>query len=545
MVAFHKQLKAVVGDQSGSKAKLQGAARVIQQGGVWTQARLRERDGVEVPRCQWCGGPPETVMHRWWDCPAWSSTRRRLEEPPGPRNLLENIPSAILECGLPLKGSVPIPPLAAGRDQVHEPVTDAAMRVWTDGSCTHPKDSRLRRAGWGLWAGELHPWNVSSPLLGQEQTAFRAELRAMVAAVEMFAGELEIASDCEAVVKTANSMLSGHRLDVTMVQHSDLWSRFARVIQRRQGMITVRWIRSHRAEQGATDEDALGNQGADRLAAEGAKQHEVPDEVVKQILELDAWFEWVIKLQVEILNQALGRRGNGPKNWKVRKRRRKQKQESERAHQDEHEEMRDDVPPQSEVQADCTQEPEGRRRRRCRGKAVRREPGLGALAGENDHKLQWLGQRVVCSKCGRAVNQKIKARLRGSCAGAPKGARERRNLLMLGGQSGGGVEERSHEVLIVNDGRIACRLCGRCVQPRLMSRLASAQCAEPTTALNRAWVQRLADRHGVSWRQFEGAGNLAKGLHAKLKEALAGPVPAADPVGLPRRRITGKRPAPL
>lgn len=89
-------------------------------------------------------------------------------------------------------------------------------------SCTRPKDNRIRRAGWGLWAGNEHPWNCCGPLLGPEQSAFRAELRALVAAVELFSGQLEVACDCRSAVKEANRILEEAGKVLSTQPHSDL-----------------------------------------------------------------------------------------------------------------------------------------------------------------------------------------------------------------------------------------------------------------------------------------------------------------------------------
>lgn len=78
VVALRAQFKALRDEPGETTHKRQGAARVIQQGGVWTSARAWKLG--ESP-CSWCAGPPETVVHRWWECPAWATIRTKRPEP--------------------------------------------------------------------------------------------------------------------------------------------------------------------------------------------------------------------------------------------------------------------------------------------------------------------------------------------------------------------------------------------------------------------------------------------------------------------------------
>lgn len=63
------------------------------------------------------------------------------------------------------------------------------LLVWTDGSCINQSNAVLRRAGVGVWFGREHKLNVSEPLLGEWQTAQRAELVAVVRALEQWRSE--------------------------------------------------------------------------------------------------------------------------------------------------------------------------------------------------------------------------------------------------------------------------------------------------------------------------------------------------------------------
>eukprot|EP00973_Karenia_brevis_P063254 8795099-Karenia_brevis.AAC.1 len=58
-----------------------------------------------------------------------------------------------------------------------ELLDDGFVIVYTDGACSHNKDPRLRRAGYGAFWALNHPLNISLPLAGNVQTNQRAELQ--------------------------------------------------------------------------------------------------------------------------------------------------------------------------------------------------------------------------------------------------------------------------------------------------------------------------------------------------------------------------------
>ena len=69
-------------------------------------------------------------------------------------------------------------------------------RCWTDGSCLQPAHPRLRRAGWAVvFGGVWEELSCAAPLAGPVQTGFRAELRAIVEAVERAGGYVHCVMD--------------------------------------------------------------------------------------------------------------------------------------------------------------------------------------------------------------------------------------------------------------------------------------------------------------------------------------------------------------
>jgi ribonuclease HI len=326
MVALKNIFNSMGSASNEEKAKKQGAARVIQQGGVWTPARGRcMQDGP--PRCTWCGVGVETLQHRWWECQAWNEVR--MEAGMQVRQLHEgfqNFP-AVWECGIPLQSLAAIPPPQGGIGVVEIPVTELPVKCWTDGACTEPRDPRVRRAGWGLWLAPGHAWNSSGPLLGQEQTAYRAELRAIVAALEKFAGEVNVASDNESAVNAAKLVMQDPGISTVTWPHNDLWMRLRNAVQHRPGRIQIRWVKGHRFEEGHHDNDAIGNHYADELADRGAKTHEVPQHVLQLLKSREEQLRSIMAMQVQILHAVMRKRGAptlaGARPHRVRCRRRR------------------------------------------------------------------------------------------------------------------------------------------------------------------------------------------------------------------------------
>ena len=56
--------------------------------------------------------------------------------------------------------------------------------VYTDGACSNQGNAQVARAVYGLFYRDGHPWNVSRKLEGIYQTSDRAELMAVVWALE-------------------------------------------------------------------------------------------------------------------------------------------------------------------------------------------------------------------------------------------------------------------------------------------------------------------------------------------------------------------------
>ena len=75
--------------------------------------------------------------------------------------------------------------------------SNESVVAWLDGACVCNQDARFRRAGCGVFFGVDRDRNCSFTLPGREQTNNRAELLAVITAMQVHDGNLEIRSDSE------------------------------------------------------------------------------------------------------------------------------------------------------------------------------------------------------------------------------------------------------------------------------------------------------------------------------------------------------------
>lgn len=152
------------------------------------------------------------------------------------------------------------------------------LHIFTDGSAlgNGQKDAA---AGVGVYFGPNDPRNVSERLEGPEQTNQRAELQAIVLALEAAPPDEPIriftdsaysiscitqwAEGWERRSKTNNDETwrnaSGHE-----IKHQDLIKEARRLIEEREGKTDFEWVKGHNGTP--------GNTAADRLAVAGARK---------------------------------------------------------------------------------------------------------------------------------------------------------------------------------------------------------------------------------------------------------------------------------
>lgn len=191
--------------------------------------------------CVACG-LPDSLRHRLWTC--CRSGDLRASFTPEALDLVASLPTVVSCRGWFLRSclfepwvqyclSLPsqLPPPACALDGL--PILD----LFTDGSCLHPGSLAFRLAAWSVCLAG--PCSVSygpeschvlaaSPLDGLTQTAFRAELKAVVAALTYArtaqgSPQIRLWVDCQGVVDKFLLLVGGQRLLRRTSPNADLW----------------------------------------------------------------------------------------------------------------------------------------------------------------------------------------------------------------------------------------------------------------------------------------------------------------------------------
>ena len=157
------------------------------------------------------------------------------------------------------------------------------------GACVCNQDARFRRAGCGVFFGINDDRNCSFTLPGREQTNNRAELPAVITAMQVRDGNLEIGSDSEYVVRIASSRSRGE-MQTGNEGNADLWEEFETVlkrnISRRLGFVWVKGqaTRVHIDRQ-ITTSLMEGSDAADALASAAAAFHAAPQSLTDAAID--------------------------------------------------------------------------------------------------------------------------------------------------------------------------------------------------------------------------------------------------------------------
>ena len=124
--------------------------------------------------------------------------------------------------------------------------------------------------------GKEYHNSTSGVLPGRHQTVFRAELYAVVRALEATDGDLTVATDCKGVVVAAQGILGSSARLSPKRNHLDLWWRLRKAAEGR--IIQLRWAPSHKDEDAVAQgllsaEDREGNA---RAGTAPIKRHTSP-----------------------------------------------------------------------------------------------------------------------------------------------------------------------------------------------------------------------------------------------------------------------------
>ena len=215
-----------------------------------------------------------------------------------------------------------------------------------------------------------HPANRSEALRGPHQTAQRAELRALVAALETTEGSCHVVTDSQFVVGGYQTLAKGTPIHF-MKAHRDLWQRVQPHIPRG---CTVTWIKAHLTlaealARGFTAEDHAGNEAADLLAGKGVAEHGMQELDIGPAKARCKLVQEVQQHQLAVLNKIKGTQS-----------------------------FRLDLKQRKDARV--------RRIRKGDGPPHRRGPPRKVIEGPQAHLFQKDGEEAYCARCGKISRTK-------------------------------------------------------------------------------------------------------------------------------------------
>jgi ribonuclease HI len=278
------------------------------------------------PNCPFCNvNTAETLNHIFWECDKYSTQRIKLFAD------LQQFQGFVIEDMLPTYGILSLPQCVVDfflgvnlpefeisaqpppewlGDGEFEADSEGNIIMYTDGAAKHQDERRISRAGCGVYLGDHNPLNFSFRLPGVWQTAYRAELRALVHAAEIahFVGfSCHIKLDNKAVVDNANDIINN---DTMPKDDHDLWVRFHTALNGIRSSWNcsplVTWIKGHTSESDVengiiTWEDRHGNIAADELASNAAISWKCPESISNLLDKNRKAGKMVQEYQVEVL----------------------------------------------------------------------------------------------------------------------------------------------------------------------------------------------------------------------------------------------------
>lgn len=179
-----------------------------------------------------------------------------------------------------VQSSHPCPELQIGK--YGETIVNGRIVVYTDGAAQNNQNKYDRKAGCGAFWALDHPFNVSEIVQGPEQTNNRAELLAVLRALQLDIRPLDIRSDSKYVVDGATKHLqrwagTGWKTNrkARSISNADLWKMVHAQLTSRTNDVIFTKVKGHATAQevrmGTVDIlDKWGNDMADSLAVAAA-----------------------------------------------------------------------------------------------------------------------------------------------------------------------------------------------------------------------------------------------------------------------------------
>ena len=233
-------------------AQRQGFMAMVRSGGLFTNKTKSRMFSQASPDCSLCGAS-DGMTHRVYDCPASENIRARN----GWHNL-RDLPRSCMIYGLFSRPQAQddyqnaLDQLEI-RDICYVPETENPIHIFTDGSCSQPPASRKaeRRAAYGVRMAESQSHEgkclASGTLPGRKQTAFRAELYAVVVALSCSLNSI-VYTDCKGVYTGFLRLMREGWCELSWIAapDADLWKGAWDILQVDGRRFSIEWTKAHR-----------------------------------------------------------------------------------------------------------------------------------------------------------------------------------------------------------------------------------------------------------------------------------------------------------
>ena len=255
---------------SNMSADSRALVHIALNGTFWTEDHLYHISEADSPRCRWCAAR-DGCYHRIWCCPHFAAVRAQVfARHPGSNSYAQ--PETMPECQA--QHAWPCEPPELRRlwrrliqlpDTCHvrQPFAAGnALHLFTDGACLLPAVPQLRLAAWAVCSAvplNAEPVIVAGgPLAGLVQTAFRAELSAVLAAILVAISRAKpcwVYCDCQGVVDRVQGYMQGFPRPTNRGRNSDLWQRIFDAVQQAGPLLrAIVKVRAHQDPAQAVDQ---------------------------------------------------------------------------------------------------------------------------------------------------------------------------------------------------------------------------------------------------------------------------------------------------
>ena len=210
----------------------------ILNGAHITQDGKQHCDANGSSICPWCESS-DSRFHRFWICPRFEAIRDAF--PSKFQRALPDLPESLTSYGWSLKPHTLRPWLtyfaqipAPARPPIESlpSLAQPWVHIFTDGSCVQQHCSIQRYAAWSCLIAGDDPhccaplWERAGPLPGLVQSAYRAEVFAVIQALEVgqvLGRPIHVWTDCQAVVVQTRAIVQGRQVSPNHA-HADLWT---------------------------------------------------------------------------------------------------------------------------------------------------------------------------------------------------------------------------------------------------------------------------------------------------------------------------------